>query len=160
MWRYVFAGVLSVSVTGPAAARAEVMLEFDGGSYRLDVGVDGAGAGFTRFMAVDAVSIHAVAVYGRLVLEIALPPRARQGDHPHDARILFQPDGWRNYWSSPPDFPDGGVVVTDLDLSGPAPWIAGHFSVPLCFTQSPIHTPNLARCQPATGRFDTRLTLD
>lgn len=158
MWHYVFAFVLSFSVTCPVIAQADVMLVFDGDSYRLNVGEDGAGAGFTRFMVVDAVSIRAGGATGRIILEIAFPPRARQGDQPHDARILFQPDGWRNYWTSPPDFPAGGVVITALDLSGPAPRIAGHFSVLLCFTQSPIHTPDLAQCKPATGRFETRLT--
>jgi len=154
MWCHVFAIVSFATATNPVSAQADVVLEFDGGNYRLNVGV---GAGFTRFMVVDAVSIHAVATSGRIILEIALPLRAQRGDQPHDARILFQPDGWRNYWSSAPEFPAGGLVVTALDLSGPAPRITGHFSVPLCFTKSPMHTPNLAQCKPATGRFDTVL---
>lgn len=147
-------------VAGPVVAQAEVLLEFDGDSHRLDTQADTGRAGFTRFMVVDAVSFGAVAGPARLVLELALPPRARQGDQPHDARILYQPDGWRDYWTSPPDFPEGGVVVTHLALSSPAPRIAGYFAVPLYFTKDPTHASDLSQCQSATGRFDTPLTQD
>jgi len=149
-----------VLATGSVAAQAEVVMAFGEHTYHLDANATGGNAGFTRFMTVDAVSIGAVEGAARVVLELALPPRARQGDQPHDARIMYQPQGWRDYWSSPPDFPEGGVVVSRLDLSGHTPRIAGHFDVPLCFTKSPTHTPDLTQCQPATGHFDIALTPD
>lgn len=147
-------------VAWPGVALAQVTLKFDGATHQMDTQADTGRAGFTRFMVVDAVSFGAVAGPEQLVLELALPPRARQGDQPHDARILYLPDGWRDYWTSPPDFPEGGVVVTHLVLSGPAPRITGYFAVPLCFTKGPTQVPDLSRCQSATGRFDTPLTQD
>lgn len=111
-------------------------------------------AGFTRFMSVDAVSFEGVAGAARLVVQLSLPP---DGAVPHDARILFLPDGWRAYWVSPLVFPEGGVVVETLRLSGDAPYIAGRFEVDLCFTQSPMHLPDPQNCAPASGRFATPL---
>jgi hypothetical protein len=96
----------------------------------------------------------------RLVLELALPPGARTGDSPHDARVSFRPEGWRDYWVSSPDLPEGAVVIDHLDLSGPIPRIVGRFALPLCFTPTPVHMPDPARCLPASGRFDTQLVQD
>lgn len=143
-------------------ALADYGIEFEFGGTKRYFGpqMEGTRTGFTRFLTVDAVSMEGASGPARLVLEFSLPPGSRTGDVPHDARISFRPDGWRDYWVSPPDFPDGAVTIKHLDLSGPAPRIAGYFTVPLCFTQSPIHPPDPNRCQLATGVFDTALVPD
>lgn len=135
-------------------------LAFDGGAHAFRPLLDGARTGFTRFLSVDAVSIEGAAGPARLVLEISLPPGAQTGDQPRDARISFRPDGWRDYWVSPPNFPEGALRIDQLDLSGPSPRIVGHFAVPLCFTPTPLHTPDLTNCLPASGRFETALARE
>ncbi|TVR06891.1 MAG: hypothetical protein EA385_14420 [Salinarimonadaceae bacterium] len=144
----------------PATAEAVLNLEFDGVRHSFAPQMEGARTGFTRFLSVDAVSIEGADGPSRLVLELALPPGARTGDAPHDARISFRPDGWRDYWVSPPEFPEGAVVIDFLDLSGPSPRIAGRFSAPLCFTPSPMRIPDPTRCLPASGSFETALARD
>lgn len=144
----------------PAAAETVLSLEFDGVRHAFAPQMEGARTGFTRFLSVDAVSVEGADGPSRLVLELSLPPGARTGDAPHDARISFRPDGWRDHWVSPPEFPEGAVVIDFLDLSGPSPRIAGRFSTPLCFTPSPMRTPDLTRCLPASGRFETALVRD
>lgn len=114
-------------------------------------------AGFTRFMSVDAVSFEGVAGAARLVVQLSLPPG---GSVPHDARILFLPEGWRDYWVSPLVFPEGGVVLEALALSGTAPRIAGRFDVDLCFTRSPMHLPDMDKCHRASGEFATALVAE
>ena len=157
-----FAAIALLSAAAPAVAEDLLHLTFDGVTRDFVVQQHGGQTGFTRFLSVDAVGIEGVAAEtdgaARLVLEIALPPGARAGDQPHDARIIYRPDGFRDYWVSPPGFPAHGLRVEDLDLSGPAPRISGHFEVPLCFTPSPVHAPG--RCLSASGRFDTALTAD
>jgi len=157
----------ALSVTGAflafgaqASAEARLELEFDGTAHVFVPQMVGARTGFTRFLTVDAVSMEGVDGPARLVVELSFPPGAGMGDAPYDARISFRPEGWRDYWVSPPDFPDGAVTIKHLDLSGPAPRIAGYFTVPLCFTQSPIHASDLTRCQMASGMFDTALVPD
>ena len=141
----------------PGAAQPALSLEFDGVAHDFVPMMEGARTGFTRFLSVDTLSIEGVDDPARLVLEFALPPGARTGDQPHDARISFRPDGFRDYWVSPPEFPEGAVVIDHLELSGPSPRIAGRFRVSLCFTPTPIHLPDPAHCLPASGRFDTAL---
>ncbi|MCC5968911.1 MAG: hypothetical protein JJU15_03090 [Pararhodobacter sp.] len=144
----------------PAVAEGALSFTFDGASIEFVAQLEGARTGFTRFASVDAVSIEGVQGQARLVLELALPPGARTGDAPHDARISYRPDGFRDYWVSPSDVPEGAVIVELLDLSGPSPRISGQFSVPLCFTRTPVHMPDLSRCLPAHGQFDTALMRD
>lgn len=153
------ASALLASVA-PAAADDALSLEIDGATLVFVPQMEGARTGFTRFMVVDAVGIEGADGPARLVLELAFPPGARTGDAPHDARISFRPDGWRDYWTSPPDLPVDAIAVDHLDLSGPDPRIVGRFAVPLCFTPSPLHTPDAARCVQASGRFDTALVRD
>jgi hypothetical protein len=136
-------------------------LEFDGATHVFVPQMDGARTGFTRFLSVDAVSIEGADGLARLVVELALPPRGSQTpDVPHDARISFRPDGWRDYWVSPLEYREGSVVIDHIDLSGPSPRIAGRFQMPLCFTPTPVHMPDTARCLPASGWFDTALVRD
>jgi hypothetical protein len=144
----------------PAQASDGLSLTIDGTTLAFLPQMDGGRTGFTRFLSVDAISIEGENGPARLVVELALPPGARNGDQPHDARISYRPDGWRDYWVSPLAFPPGAVVIEDLDLSGTAPRIAGHFAVPLCFTASPVHTPDPNRCLAASGRFATPLVRD
>lgn len=152
---------VAIAFAAPAAAEDAVLsVAIDGASHVFVPQMDGARTGFTRFTVVDAVSIEGADGPARLVLELAFPPGARTGDAPHDARISFRPDGWRDYWVSPHDLPDGAIAVDHLDLSGPDPRIAGRFAVPLCFTPSPLHTPDTERCVEAAGRFDTALVRD
>lgn len=152
--------VLTCSIVWPVMADTAIHLAFDGIEYRFEPVMDGARTGFTRFASVDAVSIEGAQGPSRLVLELSLPPAARTGDAPHDARISFRPDGFRDYWVSPLAFPDGAVAVDLLDLSSPSPRIAGRFAVPLCFTASPLAVPDETRCLPAAGRFETALVRD
>ncbi len=162
--RSAIAAMLALAAVWAAAASESedtgMRLEFDGETMVFLPKMEGARTGFTRFASVDAVSIEGAAGPARLVLELALPPGSRTGDQPHDARISFRPDGFRNYWVSPPEIPQGAVTINLLDLSGPSPRVAGHFHVPLCFAATPIHTPDLSHCLPASGRFDTALVRD
>ncbi len=146
-----------LALPGPLLAQDRIVLEFEGSEMAFTFDDPQARAGFTRFMSVDAVSFEAVAGAARLVIELSLPPG---GDAPHDARIMFRPDGWRDYWLSPLIFPDGGVVVSQLALRGTAPHIEGQFETPLCFTASPMTLPDPDRCVPARGHFRTRLHPD
>lgn len=130
---------------------------FQGETWEFALDDPQSRAGFTRFMSVDAVSFEGVAGAARLVVQLSLPPG---GSVPHDARILYLPDGWREYWVSPLVFPKGGVVVQGLQLSGDQPFIAGHFAVDLCFTRSPMHLPDPEDCAPAEGRFHTPLRAE
>lgn len=141
-------------------AEPRLSLEFDGTTHAFAPQMEGARTGFTRFLTVDAVSIEGKDGFATLVLELALPPGARTGDAPHDARIGFRPDGWRDYWVSPPNFPAGAIVIDYLDLSSQTPEISGRFAVPLCYTATPVHAPDPARCLPASGRFSTALVRD
>ena len=152
----------SVIVVFGTQARSDpaLLLEFDGTTHAFTPRMDGARTGFTRFMSVDAVSIEGKDGGATLVLELSLPPGARTGDAPHDARISFRPEGWRDYWVSPVEFPEGGIVIEHLDLSSQTPEISGRFAVPLCHTATPIHAPDPARCLPASGRFSTALVRD
>ncbi len=143
-----------------ALAEPVLSLAFDGTTHTFTPQMEGARTGFTRFMSVDAVSIEGKDGIATLVLELALPPGARTGDAPHDARISFRPEGWRDYWVSPVEFPAGAIVIDHLDLSSQTPEISGHFAVPLCYTATPIHAPDPARCLPASGRFSTALVRD
>lgn len=160
MLRPVIALLALLAIPASALAEPGLSLRFGGVTHLLVLQTDGGQTGFTRFLSVDAVSIEGIDGAARLVVEIALRLGARTGDQPHDARISFRPDGWRDYWVSPPDFPAGGVVIDHLDLSGPHPRIAGHFALVLCFTRSPVHPPDPDRCRPASGRFDTPLMRD
>lgn len=141
-------------------AEPAMSLEFDGTTHVFVPQMEGARTGFTRFSSVDAIGLEGADGQMRLVLELALPPGSETGDAPHDARISFRPNGFRDYWVSPPDLPDGTIIIEYLDLSGHAPRIAGHFAVPLCFAASPIHMLDQARCLPASGQFDTALARD
>ena len=143
-----------------ALAEPALTLDFDETTHTFTPQMEGARTGFTRFMSVDAVSIEGKDGVATLVLELSLPPGARTGDAPHDARISFRPEGWRDYWVSPPDFPAGAIVIDHLDLSSQAPKISGQFAVPLCYTATPIHVPDSARCLPASGSFTTALVRD
>ncbi|WP_296478585.1 hypothetical protein [Roseinatronobacter sp.] len=156
----IFVATAIACLTAQAVGASGIEFEFDGEKRHFIPEMEGARTGFTRFLSVDAVSMEGADGPARLVLEFSLPPGARMGDAPHDARISFRPDGWRDYWVSPPDFPDGAVMIEYLRLSGPAPRITGRFTVPLCFTKSTIHPPDPARCKTATGAFDTTLVPD
>ena len=162
--RSIFQILFAVSVAGlsgkSALAEPALSLVFDGTTHVFAPQMEGARTGFTRFLAVDAVSIEGKDGVATLVLELSLPPGARTGDAPHDARISFRPDGWQDYWVSPLDFPAGAIVIDHLDLSSQAPAISGQFAVPLCYTASPIHPPDPEHCLPATGRFTTALVRD
>jgi hypothetical protein len=152
------------SLCGAAAggwASPGLTLEFDGETHVFVPQMDGARTGFTRLLSVDAVSIEGTDGPARLVVELALPPRGSQTpDVPHDARIIFRPDGWRDYWVSAPDYREGSVLIDQIDLAGLSPRIVGRFEMPLCFTPTPVHAPDTARCLPASGRFDTDLVRD
>lgn len=149
--------ILGLLTSSPVAAQSVMELDFQGQNLRFDLDHPMSRAGFTRFMTVDAVSFEGVAEAARLVIELALPP---SGDTPHDARIMFRPDGYRDYWLSPLVFPAGGVVIESVQLRGIAPHIAGEFETPLCFTASPLVLPDPARCDIARGRFQTELRPD
>ncbi|MCC6007279.1 MAG: hypothetical protein JJU40_06360 [Rhodobacteraceae bacterium] len=159
MRRAAFAAAL-VALPGAASAEAVLSLTFDGALHRFVPEMEGARTGFSRFATLQAVSIEGSDGPARLVLEMSLLPGARAGDAPYAARISFRPDGWRDYWVSPPELPGGAVSVELFDLSGPAPRIAGRFEAPLCFTPTPLHPPDPARCRTAAGRFDTPLVPD
>lgn len=153
-----FASLLPAALlAGSAEGEASLHLRFDGAARVFTLVTEGGRSGFTRFAVLDAVSIEGQAGPARLVVEITLPPGAASGAPPWDARISFRPKGFRDYWVSPPAFPEGALVIEHLTLSDPAPRIAGRFDVPLCFTRSPLHPPDPARCLPASGRFDTPL---
>jgi hypothetical protein len=151
---------ICVASMPPAAAETVLSLAFDGAVRSFTPVMEGARTGFTRFASVDAVSIEGADGPARLVLELALPPGSQSGAALHDGRILFRPDGFRDYWVSPPVLPEGAVEIEQLDLSGRSPRITGRFEVPLCFTPSPMRTPDPARCRPASGRFSTVLVRD
>lgn len=153
-------GVSALAARDLSGTVPGLTLEVDGTAHAFSSQLDGARTGFIRFASLDAVSIEGAAGSARLVVEMSLRPAARTGDQPHDARISYRPDGWRDYWVSPPDFPEGALVIDHLDLSGPSPRIAGHFAVSLCFTPTPLHTPDLTNCLPASGRFDTALARE
>ena len=135
-------------------------LEFDGNTLSFAPQIDGARTGFTRFMSVDAVSMEGRDGVAALVVELSLPPGARTGDTPHDARISYRPDGWRNYWVSQLDFPQGSVIIDHLDLSSQTPSISGKFAVALCFAATVLHVPDADNCLPASGQFNTVLVRD
>lgn len=144
----------------PGSGAAVLSLVFDGVAHDFAPRMEGARTGFSRFAALDALSIEGEDGPARLVLEFALPTDARPGDSPLDARISFRPDGWREYWVSLPLFPAGAVTIEHLDLSGPAPRIAGRAVLSLCLAASPLHPPDPARCAPAILRFDTAVLPD
>ncbi len=154
------AALTAFSFAAQVNAGSGIALEFDGVGWQFTPQMEGARTGFTRFLSVDAVSMEGADGPARLVLELSFPPGARTGDAPYDGRISFRPDGWRDYWVSPPDFPSGAVLIEYLDLSGPAPRIEGRFTSQLCFTKSPVHPPDPARCQMARGAFATELVPD
>ncbi len=147
-------------LTAQGASAEGITLSFDGMNRRFTPLMDGVRTGFSRFDTVDAISIEGADGAARLVIEMSFPPGARRGDQPHDARISYRPDGWRDYWVSPPLFPQGALAVDGLDLSSLEPRISGSFSVPLCPARSVVHPPNLEHCQTATGRFSTLLVRD
>ena len=159
MRRAVLAAAL-VLLPGAVPAEAVLSLTFDGAAHRFVPQTEGARTGFSRFATLEAVSIEGADGTARLVVELSLPPGARAGDPPYAARISFRPDGWRDYWVSPTDLAGAAVSVEVLDLSGPAPRIAGRFEAPLCFTPTPLHPPDATRCRPAAGRFATPLVPD
>ncbi len=154
MRRIVLAGVVLVSGAVSAAAEPALQFRFQDIAQDFALNAPQSRAGFTRFMSVDAVSFEGVAGDARLVVQLSLPPG---GSMPHDARILFLPEGWRDYWVSPLVFPEGGVTVEALRLSGTEPRIAGRFDVDLCFTRSPMHLPDMDQCYRASGAFATDL---
>jgi len=146
----------------PGALPAETVLSltFDGAAHRFVPQTEGARTGFSRFATLEAVSIEGTDGPARLVVELSLPSGARAGDAPYGARISFRPDGWRDFWVSPPELAGAAVSVEVLDLSGPAPRIVGRFMAPLCFKSTPLHPPDPARCRLAAGRFATPLVPD
>lgn len=148
---------LILSLPAPVMAQDWIVLEFQGAQISFTLDDPLARAGFTRFMSVDAVSFEGVVGPARLAIELALPPG---GDRPHDARIMFRPDGYRDYWLSPLVFPDDGVVIDDLTLSGADARISGRFETPLCFTATALTLPDPARCDLARGQFQTGLHSD
>ena len=156
----VLAALPGAALPGAALAETALSLTFDGTAHRFVPQMEGARTGFSRFASLEAVSIEGADGPARLVLELSLPPGALAGDDPYAARISFRPDGWRDYWVSPPELSGAAVSVELLDLAGPAPRIAGRFAAPLCFTASPMHPPDPARCRPAAGRFATPLVPD
>jgi hypothetical protein len=164
--RLCLVGLACLLATSPALAQAQaqtggqISLQFDGATRSFEPRMDGARTGFTRFLSVDAVSIEGTDGAARLVLELSLMSGTGGSDQPHDARILYLPEGWRDYWVSPQVFPAGGVVIEALDLSGPEPHVAGRFDVPLCPTPGPTALSDPGRCKQATGRFATPLVAD
>ncbi len=151
------ASVFWIAGISMSAAETRMRLHFPDAAQEFALDDPQSRAGFTRFMSVDAVSFEGVAGAARLVVQLSLPPG---GAVPHDARILFLPDGWRDYWVSPLVFPEGGVVVEALALTGTAPRIAGRFDVDLCFTRSPMHLPDMDKCHRASGDFATGLVAE
>ena len=149
-----------VALPGASPAETVLTLTFDGVVHAFVPQMEGARTGFSRFATLEAVSIEGAAGPARLVLEMSLPPGARAGDAPYAARISFRPDGWRDYWVSPPGQPRVAVRIEQVDLAGPAPRIAGSFEAPLCFTPTPLHPPDPATCRTASGRFATPLVPD
>jgi len=148
---------LILALPAPVMAQDWIVLEFQGAQMSFTLDDPLARAGFTRFMSVDAVSFEGVAGPARLAIELSLPPG---GDNPHDARIMFRPDGYRDYWLSPLAFPKGGVVIDDLTFSGPDARISGRFETPLCFTATALTLPDPANCDLARGQFQTGLQPD
>ena len=145
-----------------ARASDVLTLEFQGQSYRFLPEMEGARTGFTRFAALDAVSMEGAPLEGaeRLVLQFSLPPGAGISVAVLDARIMFRTDGWRDYWVSPLVFPADAIRFEELQLSGPTPRIAGRFDVELCPVVSPLHLPDMAECSSARGSFRTELIRD
>ena len=158
MKAFIAAAALLLAVQ--SASAEGITLSFDGMNRSFIPQMDGARTGFTRFDRIDAISIEGADGAARLVIEMSFLAGARRGDQPHDARISYRPDGWRDYWVSPPVFPQGALTVDGLDLSSLEPRISGSFSVPLCFARSVVDAPNLDHCQTATGRFSTLLVRD
>ncbi len=156
----VSATAVSAITASASDAQTGMSLEFDGAHHAFAPQLEGGRTGFTRFASVDAIGLEGAQGRMRLVLELALPPGSATRAAPHDIRISFRPEGFRDYWVSPADTPGDTVVIEYLDLSGPSPRIAGQFTVPLCFTVSPLHQPDPARCLTASGRFDTALVRD
>lgn len=150
----------SLLIAAQGAAAQEMSLNLSGATLNFTPQMEGGRTGFSRFAQVDAVSIEGGDGMARLVLELAFASGARAGDQPHDARISYRPQGWRDYWVSAPLFPAGGITIDELDLSGLEPRIAGSFRVELCLTRSPVHVPDPDHCQPASGRFTTPLMRD
>lgn len=148
------------ALPGAASAEAVLTLAFDGATHGFVPQMEGARTGYSRFATLEAVSIEGANGPARLSVELSLPTGARAGETPLDARISFRPGGWRDYWVSPPDLSPTAVSIQEIDLSGPAPRISGQFEAPLCFTPTPLHPPDPARCRTAAGRFDTPLVPD
>lgn len=117
-------------------------------------------AGLTRFSALDAISFEGQAGRARLVITLSLPPDAGPDPQPLDARVIYRADGFGTAWQSiAPPGPES-FSFHDLALSGPRPRIVGTFTLPLCHRASLLAPPDPARCEVATGRFDTVLHID
>lgn len=144
------------ALPGALPAEAVPSLAFDGAAHRFGPQTGGARTGFSCFTRLEVVGIEDADGPARLVLELSLLPGARTGDASCAARISFRLDGWRDYWVTPPERSGAAVSVEELDLSGPAPCIAGRFAAPLCFIATPLHLPDPARCRPAARRFAPR----
>ncbi|TVS01359.1 MAG: hypothetical protein EA407_11920 [Rhodobacteraceae bacterium] len=146
----------------PGHAEDGLTLVFKGESYHFAPEMDGARTGFTRFAALEAVSLEGARPDGpeRLVLQVSLAPGEGADVAPLDGRIMFRPDGWRDYWVSAAVFPGDAILIEELELSGPEAWIAGGFDLELCPVASPLHPPDTSGCEQAIGEFRTRLMRD
>ncbi len=117
-------------------------------------------AGMTRFATLDAISLEGAAGTARLVVNLALPPDARPGVQPLDARVTYRPDGFVDYWETP-DLPGSDAFAfTLLDLSGPQPQIEGSFQVRLCRRASVMQPADPKDCRTARGTFASELQID
>ncbi len=156
------AALVAALVGVPGRAEDVLALVFKGESYQFVPEMEGARTGFTRFAALDAVSLEGARPDGpeRLVLQVSLAPGEGADVAPLDGRIMFRPDGWRDYWVSAEVFPPEAIRIEELELSGPEPWIAGGFDLELCLVASPLQRPDASACEQAMGEFRTRLMRD
>jgi hypothetical protein len=148
------------AVAGPAAGEGVVTLAFQGAAHEFRTSTDGARAGFARFAAIDAVSFEGEAGPARLVVELSLPPDAGPGTVPLAARVIWRPDGFRDYWVSPPGVPPGAVRIDRVDLRADVPEIAGAYRLPLCPVAGPLVAPAADDCPLAEGRFAVTLARE
>lgn len=150
---------LGLAPAAPAAAD-EIVLGLVGAPDRFALVTDGGRTGASRFARLTAVSLEGRAGPARVVIELSLPPGADPAKRVLDGRVIYRPDGFRDFWISHGPLPTDALTVEALDLTPGAARIAGRFSLPLCPVTSVLAAPDPTRCAPAEGRFDAPLILD
>lgn len=116
-------------------------------------------AGMSRFATLDAISFEGEAGPARLVVKFALRQDADHQPLLLDARVTYRPDGFTDFWQTI-TVEAGAFAFDTLDLSGPAPHVAGAFTVSLCRRASVMVPADPEECQTASGHFNTDLQID